>query len=46
MNYLKVWIGVGLMASVASGAEIEPTWESLAEHYQVPEWSVDGKGKQ
>ena len=43
MNYLKVWIGVGLMASVASGAEIEPTWESLAEHYQVPEWFVDGK---
>ena len=22
---------------------IEPTWESLAEHYEVPQWFVDGK---
>ena len=22
---------------------IEPTWESLIEHYEVPEWFVDGK---
>lgn len=22
---------------------VEPTWESMAEHYQVPEWFVDGK---
>ena len=43
MNHLKLWIGVSLLASVASGAEIEPTWESLAAHYQVPDWFVDGK---
>jgi len=43
MNHLKIWIGVCLLASVASGAEIEPTWESMAEHYQVPDWFVDGK---
>ncbi|RMD77429.1 MAG: glycoside hydrolase family 29, partial [Lentisphaerae bacterium] len=24
-------------------SEIEPTWESLAAHYRVPEWFVDGK---
>jgi alpha-L-fucosidase len=24
-------------------AQIEPTWESMAAHYQVPEWFVDGK---
>ncbi|MGZ0655733.1 alpha-L-fucosidase [Coraliomargarita sp. W4R72] len=23
--------------------KVEPTWESLAEHYEVPEWFVDGK---
>ena len=23
--------------------QIEPTWESLAENYQVPDWFVDGK---
>ena len=37
MNCLRIWIGVFLLASVALGAEIEPTWESLAEHYQVPD---------
>ena len=43
MKYLNVLIGVGLLAGVASGAEIEPTWESMAENYQVPQWFVDGK---
>ena len=47
MNCLKFCIGVCLLASVASGQEIKPTvkptWESLAEHYQVPDWFVDGK---
>ena len=43
MNYLKVWIGVCLLGSVVSGQEIEPTWESLAENYEVPDWFVDGK---
>ena len=35
------------MLSVAAWAQtkpiIEPNWESLAEHYQVPQWFVDGK---
>ncbi len=26
-----------------SEAQIEPNWESMAEHYQVPDWFVDGK---
>ena len=47
MNFLKVCTAVCLLVSVASGEEIEstiePTWESLAEHYQVPEWLQDGK---
>ena len=34
-------LGMGL-ASVYAGP-VEPTWESMAEHYQVPEWFVDGK---
>lgn len=35
--------GVGIFAGVAWAAEIEPTWSSMAEHYQVPEWFQDGK---
>jgi len=23
--------------------DIQPTWESLAENYEVPQWFVDGK---
>ncbi len=34
-------LGMGL-ASVYAGP-IEPTWESMAENYQIPEWFVDGK---
>ncbi|EMI43325.1 alpha-L-fucosidase [Rhodopirellula sp. SWK7] len=47
MILLKVWIAVLLLAPMASGEEnephIEPTWVSLAEHYQVPDWLQDGK---
>jgi alpha-L-fucosidase len=28
---------------MGSAAEIKPTWESMAENYQVPEWFRDGK---
>jgi alpha-L-fucosidase len=38
-----VWIGIFLLVGGAASAQIEPTWESLAEHYQVPDWFVDGK---
>lgn len=34
----------GLLFSAASlSAEIDATWESMAENYQVPQWFVDGK---
>ena len=32
-----------LMAGTLQAGEIEPTWESMAEHYQVPDWFQDGK---
>ncbi|VGO13175.1 hypothetical protein PDESU_01729 [Pontiella desulfatans] len=43
--------GFGLLACAASLAQIEPpvvsaiepTWESMAENYQVPDWFQDGK---
>ena len=34
-------LGMGL-ATVCAGP-IEPSWESMAEHYQVPEWFQNGK---
>jgi alpha-L-fucosidase len=33
---------LSLSSSVFS-AQVEPTWESLAKNYQVPEWLLDGK---
>ncbi|HAY35817.1 MAG TPA: glycoside hydrolase family 29 [Bacteroidetes bacterium] len=37
-------VGVTLaLAGNAIADSIETTWESLAEHYEVPEWFVDGK---
>lgn len=33
----------GLLTGTAVAAEIEPTWESMAANYQVPEWFQDGK---
>ena len=48
----KVFVGLlvlGLLSGIATAQEtavakeIEPTWESLAENYQVPQWFVDGK---
>ncbi len=35
--------GLCLLGGMAAAAEIEPTWESMAANYQVPEWFVDGK---
>ncbi|WP_146576008.1 alpha-L-fucosidase [Neorhodopirellula pilleata] len=51
MNHSKTCIWLWMLATVASGQEIqpsaepriEPTWESMAEYYQVPQWFVDGK---
>ena len=34
---------VGLLAGATVGEEIEPTWQSMAEHYSVPQWFEDGK---
>ena len=30
-------------STTTTAQSVEPTWESLAENYQVPEWFVDGK---
>jgi len=43
LKYLYVLIAASLLASVTFGAQIEPTWESLAANYQVPQWFQDGK---
>ncbi len=34
---------VVLIAGAAMAGQIDPTWESLAENYEVPQWFVDGK---
>ena len=34
---------VVLSAKTTMAAEIEPTWQSMAEHYSVPQWFEDGK---
>lgn len=31
------------VAGFARAGEIEPTWESMAQHYRVPRWFQDGK---
>jgi len=36
--YLLLQVTIG-----CSQKKIEPTWESMAEHYDVPEWFQDGK---
>jgi hypothetical protein len=33
-------LSVGLLAGAALAEEIEPTWESMAAHYQVPVWNA------
>ena len=45
-----VELGIALGVTMIAGAEgkadeikIEPNWDSLAEHYEVPQWFVDGK---
>ena len=32
-----------LASSLSQADQIDATWESMSEHYQVPEWFVDGK---
>jgi len=32
-----------LFSAVSLSAEVDATWKSMAENYQVPEWFVDGK---
>lgn len=36
-------ICLGLLTASSTAQKVEPTWESLAEHYQVPDWFVNGK---
>ena len=47
MNRNVVWVCFGLLigtvSATVSANEIEPTWESMAENYQPPDWFRDGK---
>ena len=43
MKYLNTFIAMSFLTGLVLGGQIEPTWESMADHYQVPEWFVDGK---
>jgi alpha-L-fucosidase len=43
MKKLNLIFGLILCAGLAMAAPVEPTWESLSKHYQVPQWFVDGK---
>jgi len=36
-------LSVGFLVCTVSATEIEPTWESMAANYNVPEWFQDGK---
>ncbi|WP_372776071.1 alpha-L-fucosidase [Mangrovibacterium sp.] len=36
-------IGLGLFLNESLAQKIQPTWESMAENYEVPEWFQDGK---
>jgi alpha-L-fucosidase len=40
-SVLLIWGGLTVGGLVM--ADVEPTWESMAEHYQVPDWFVNGK---
>ncbi len=47
MRKLTIGSAVFLLLGIGAGglceAQIEPTWESMAASYQVPQWFVDGK---
>lgn len=38
-----IYLSLILWTSLAMAGPIEPTWESLANNYRVPQWFVDGK---
>ena len=42
-KFIYISAFVALFLSVSTRAEVEPTWESMAEYYNVPEWFQDGK---
>ncbi|MGB2821923.1 MAG: alpha-L-fucosidase [Phycisphaerae bacterium] len=42
-NTKAVCACLGVLGTMASAGEIQPTWESMAANYRVPEWFVDGK---
>ena len=43
MKRQNLILGLILWAGLAMAASVEPTWESLAANYHVPQWFVDGK---
>ena len=42
-NWSVVCLLLGMGRAVALQSAIEPTWDSMAENYDVPEWFLDGK---
>ncbi|TWU19888.1 alpha-L-fucosidase [Allorhodopirellula heiligendammensis] len=34
---------IGILSGASVAEEIAPTWQSMAEHYNVPQWFQDGK---
>ncbi|MFG0254952.1 MAG: alpha-L-fucosidase [Rhodopirellula sp. JB053] len=43
MKYFAVLIVLFSVTRPIQAQEIQPTWESLAEHYDAPQWLVDSK---
>ena len=43
MKFLNIGFVTSLLAGSACAVPIEPTWESMAANYEVPDWFVDGK---
>jgi len=43
MKFISIFLFVLLVGEMGAKAQVEPTWESMAENYKVPEWLLDGK---
>ncbi|MFG0289872.1 MAG: alpha-L-fucosidase [Rhodopirellula sp. JB044] len=43
MKYFAVLIVLFSVSRPIQAQEVQPTWESLAEHYDAPQWLVDSK---
>ena len=43
MKLLSALVVISLLSAMSGQAQIEPSWKSMSEKYEVPEWLVDGK---